>query len=290
MRHPFRLSFLLSLMILTACQSQVATESEIEIPYQDSSDYSEHVVKPRDFQINMQLNGTTINSFVVGIEIPKDAVFKPTIELGSRVKRGQVIGSYRPDPSSLKAQMEKDPGSIKDSKLDFLYKHQGDVSAPVSGVLLSKGDYYFVKQSGLAAVVSLTPLQHLRVESSKYSGLVNVETLFGTETAECESLWNEISESNTEALLYCRIPQEIETVPGLPVVLKISSDEVKNVIAVPAKFIAVTEDRLNYAVRVKDGNTSRLQVVKVGATDGVVRIVTAGLKGNETLLSFDEAP
>jgi hypothetical protein len=274
---------------LSACQTNALPNMDDATPSHSAASPEWFEVGFRDMKITLQLLGVSETSQQVGLQSPKNSLIELNVAIGSKLSRGQVIGTFGPDAGQVGVYSElASSGTIAESKLDHLKKIGGDLVSPVSGRLRSTAHSYFVESKGLDAVVTLTPLQALRMESVKFLGTVNLDTIFGPETVSCEALWLERTTESSGNVLHCRIPDDVETVAGLPIVLKLESETLKDVIAIPAKYVGVTEDKQSYAVQVVNANSTIIRKVKVGITDGVLRVITFGLLGAEKLLPFDD--
>lgn len=137
---------------------------------------------------------------------------------------------------------------------------------------------------------ALTPIQYLRFISRPFSGRATVETVMGQRQFACTALratQSKASEGGSVASLRCRLPAAAETVPGLRARLSITSDTLKNVLVIPNLFIGYDDQRDGYYVNLSQGGKT---AIKVGVTDGVVRVITAGIAEGDTLLPVTEVP
>lgn len=137
---------------------------------------------------------------------------------------------------------------------------------------------------------TLTPIQYLRFISRPFTGKATVETVMGQRQFACKSLLADqadATEGEAVATLRCRIPAAAETVQGLRARLSITSDTVKNVLVVPNLFIGYDEQRNGYYVNLAKGDKT---AVEVGVTDGVVRVITAGVNEDDILAPIAAAP
>jgi multidrug efflux pump subunit AcrA (membrane-fusion protein) len=84
-------------------------------------------------------------------------------------------------------------------------------------------------------------------------------------------------------MVHCRLPDDVESVPGLPVTLTLSSPELKDIVSLPAIYVGLDAGGANYVVQVKDGTGWVERPVEVGVTDGVRRVIVSGLRPGDVV-------
>lgn len=253
------------------------------------------VVK-RDLRIVYRLDGRSAPSTSVHLPVPGNMNLLRSASLGQRVVSGSVLGRIVPDQAVVNDyRSEARSSSVAASQLAALERRQQLLRAPVSGVIEGSGSDLQILASGIDAVVTLTPLQELRYRSLPFRGWVDLETVFGQRTVGCRAIWIEASSDatgngTTYSDLHCRIPADVETAPGLPLVVTLKSRVLRDVIALPAIYVGMDSSARNYVVRVRAGSRVMTRKVVVGATDGVVRVIVAGLRRGEIVLPAKEVP
>ncbi len=136
----------------------------------------------------------------------------------------------------------------------------------------------------------LAPLQELRYRGLTFVGEASVETVLGQRRTSCTAVWVESSKADPAAsgegsrsTVHCRLPGDVESVPGLPVTLTLTSPELTGVVALPSIYVGLDSGGNNYVVRVKDGTGWTSRPVVVGVTDGVRRVIVSGLKPGDVI-------
>lgn len=140
--------------------------------------------------------------------------------------------------------------------------------------------------TGIEVAAGLTPIQYLRFTSLSFSGRATVETIMGQRQFDCVELSASSAsdaDSETVASLDCALPRSAETVAGLRAKVTITSDTLRDVLTAPNLFIGYDETADQYYVNVVSGDGHTKTPVKVGITDGVVRVITEGVVGGEEL-------
>lgn len=246
-------------------------------------------VAPSRFEVRYRLDATTAASAAVGVDVPFGTVFRPKAAEG-RVRAGDVVGAL--EMRSGWAAVEE--GTVEQSRAAAVSSRLGPVRAPVSGILRASSSSVQVAKPGLDVVIALRPLQELRYRGMSFTGSASVETVLGQRQVRCEAVWiaprggTEVvgaeSESSSTSQAHCRLPDNVETAPGLPAVLTLTSQALPDVIAIPAIYVGLDATGSNYVARVESGGTVVERPIVVGATDGVRRVVVSGLKPGDRVL------
>jgi hypothetical protein len=228
----------------------------------------------------------------VGLSLPDNTRFESLVRAGGQVRTGARIGRLVPDPGVVTTLSQAaSTSTVARSQLVALRQRVGYVDAPVDGRLGSAGSRHFIESTGLDAVVPITPLQQLRYRSMTFAGTATLETVFGQETVPCESVWLESSggvlgDQETqpgEAELHCRVPADVESAPGLPLTVTLTARTMHDVLAIPAIYVGLDHEGRNYVVRARRGDHWTNIPVVVGPSDGVVRVIVAGLTTHDVL-------
>jgi len=279
----FAISLALVVILVSSCQSEM-TNSKIP-PTSNRTTANTYEATSNNLQITYRLTGNSTYSKYVGSQIPSNTKIKLHVREGTFVKKGQTLGKFTPESRLLSIyKIQAKTGTIAASKYETLRERQGIVRAQASGILRIYKNSVFIESDGLDAVTSLTPLQALRFSGFNFLGSVEIETLFGTESPSCDAVWVEKTIESSESVLHCRIPQEIETVAGLQLTITLKSMLMKDVIAVPAVYVSLSEDGSSYLVTIKKNDETVSRKVTVGPTDGVKRVITSGIAVGEMLV------
>jgi hypothetical protein len=178
-------------------------------------------------------------------------------------------------------------------------------------------DQQWQQSRGLDVVAELAPIQALRLRSMPFKATATIETVIGQRTVSCAGLWLDNGETpqagiktiepipqstaedpaenaltSTDAgddnVLRCRLPAEVETVAGLRAVLKITSAVQTDVWVVPVAALNYDENTGASFITVTQDNGSTQQInLKVGPTDGVVRVVEGAQLDSAMVLQTD---
>ncbi|GAB3051857.1 hypothetical protein GCM10027053_09390 [Intrasporangium mesophilum] len=274
--------------MLSACTAGNATP-QVPTPTQRDSSSSpvELAVTRSAFQVVYRLEGATQASSEVGIDVPTGLSLIASARPGQQVAPGDAVGLLRVAPGvrhELEATTAR--GTVASSRLQALEARQGTVRAGVRGTFSQHPDGQpGIRSLGLDATVALAPLQELRYRGLTFVGEVSVETVLGQRRAPCRAVWVESSKPDPTAsgdgsrsTVHCRLPDDVESVPGLPVTLTLTSPERKGVVALPSIYVGLDSGGDNYVVRVKSDTAWVDRPVIVGATDGVRRVIASGLE------------
>ncbi|MCI9889939.1 hypothetical protein JT358_16005 [Micrococcales bacterium 31B] len=260
-----------------------------------------YTVATRDITVTYRLNGRTVTSESVVIAQPENTSLTLERPVGTAVAQGDALGTLAPEPAAL-ASLTKmaESGTVAASRLQALTSKAGPVTAPVNGVVQQASGLTSIASPGIDALVDLTPLQFLRYQGFEFTGLATVETVFGQQRVPCQGIWlanapasgdaaaaaSDMSggASATTGQLHCRLPADVETAPGLPLSVQLTAETVKAAVAVPSIYVGLDASGANYVVKVRQSDGSfRETPVAVGPTDGVLRIITSGLKAGDVL-------
>ncbi len=292
-------------VVLYGCSSSTTTTSPFpEFPDEASdleddswvSGSSTPVVRRTDFGMVYKFDAVLESGSEVLIAPYPQLELVPSVESGSEVVRGQVIGSLVIDPE-VKAELAAGAArsSVDRSRLAQLEALEHTVRSPVSGFLgKSENGDWAVLSTGIDVVVGLTPVQSLRYRSIPFRGTATVETVMGQRAVACEAVWvvGGAIELNSNASppsefggvdevkadeVHCRLPRRVETAPGLRGVLILESESLADAVVVPSIFIGYDEETDGYYVIVSEDGVERQIPVDVGPTDGVVRVITSDL-------------
>lgn len=254
------------------------------------SDATPLLVQRRDFTATYRLDGVVQRGSEVGFDVPSGVRYQPAGELPRTVRAGEAIGRL-----VASAPEDEAPSALAKSEEVRAKQWVGAVQAPVGGRLELDQNRPRIVAEGIDVVVTFTPLQEMRFRSMRYEGAATVETPSGQFQAACKSLWLEqppagapagsedTTTSAVAARAHCRLPGWVETAVGLRARLALSARTIKNALLVPT--IAVRYDNTSDSpfVTVIDGGGSRRVPVVLGATDGVMRVVDAGLREGQAL-------
>jgi hypothetical protein len=252
----------------------------------------------RDLTVTYRLEGSSVSSDDVGLASQDNTRFDLVVRPGTVVRAGTTLGRLVPVPGLVRAlRSEAVTSTVARSQLDALERRVGSVRAPLGGRLVRSGSRLAIASAGLDAVVPITPLQELRYRSLTFTGTVTLETVFGQRSAPCVSVWLEsagptastgdpAADQSSQAELHCRIPADVETAPGLPLTVALTSPTMNDLLAVPAIYVGLDSQGRNYVVRVRKAGHWVAKPVVVGPSDGVVRVIEAGLSEGDVLTTF----
>lgn len=276
-KKPLSLLFvLLTTIVLSGCsyfENESAPEprpsaTSQEVTLEDTG----ATLSTRDFQIVMTLDATTEVS--AGIQLVPDSRFELSTKkaTGSKIKAEQRIGKLKINAQlldSLKTQSKT--STIEADRLAKLQALEGDVLAPVAGVLDISTPTAILQTPGTNAASDLTPNQRLRTMGEQFTGEATVETIIGKRTVPCVSIWT------VESKLQCRLPAYIETAPGLRASVTVKSLTIPGALVVPNTYLYYSNETANYMVNlILDGTTTPTPVT-IGPTDGIVTVITSQL-------------
>lgn len=241
-------------------------------------------IEQRDFQIAYRLEGVSARSSAVRLMSNRNLAFHLSLPVDSAVSKGQTVGRAAV-ASDVKESLEAGAAAsaIDRSRLDQLLALEGPLVAPAGGVLTMEDGFPAVRAPGINAVVDLTPLQELRYQSIAFTGRAVIETVIGERNVACLAVWvkkTEVLEPDPfspreSSELHCRLPNHIETAPGLRAQVRLFSRLVENAVVVPNIYIGYDEAADGYYLNIADNGTVSRTPVTVGVTDGVVRVITS---------------
>jgi hypothetical protein len=272
-------------VVLASCSHADVAPGDGGVSTDESSSEAVVAVRQADFQITYKLDGVSATSRSVGLLSNQDLRFVPRVDAGTTVSRGQTIGTAAID-AGVKAALEAGAphSSIDMGLLERLRGLEGLIAAPVAGVLTLDGVRPVVSSPGIDVVVPLTPIQDLRYQSLRFVGEASIETIVGERTVVCEAIWTQAPQGDEEsedgppaesAELHCRLPNHIETAAGLRARITLTSELIPEAVVVPDAFIGYDETTDGYFITVLEDAQNVVVPVVVGATDGVVRVITS---------------
>lgn len=238
----------------------------------DSSQVYEVRVREGDFQVKFSLDGWTVDGNGVPLDVPQGYRFVPLVKVDSTVEAGNVIGSLERLPDYFRELETRAEFSAIDSYvLEQEQVRDTYVEAPVSGVLEEREGEWSIRSTGIDVRIDLGSTQLLRLHRMSLVGEVTVDTLRGRRTLGCESIW---LVSNIEHAAYCRLPSSAETISGLSARLDVSTELIPDALLVPNPYLGYSADGDSYFVVVESQDIETRIDVDVGATDGVVSVVS----------------
>ncbi|MCU1677616.1 MAG: hypothetical protein JWM93_2374 [Frankiales bacterium] len=255
------------------------------------------VVGRRDFAIRLNLPAVTAMSTSVDLETHPQLQVNLSLRRGATVRDGEVVGKAVVRPEILDAMTIRSRSSGVDrSQMALLERLAREIKAPVTGVLDVINGVPSIRSAGIDVVAAITPVQQLRYQSTLLTGTATIQTVVGMQAVKCLSVWMssmpgvEAPTTTTTGAartigassLHCRLPAYAETAGGLQSALSVQSETLRDVTVVPAVAIGYDDTVDGYYVIIADG-THRKVPVEVGATDGVVRVVTSPLPADSTL-------
>lgn len=131
--------------------------------------------------------------------------------------------------------------------------------------------------------------------SDAFTATASVETVTGTRRVDCAAAWiSDDTATSTDAgpvsgTLHCRLPQRVETAPGLRATLAVEGTTLGGATLVPNVFVGYDDTADTYTVRLDDGSGPRTVPVTVGLTDGLMRAILTDVPVGATLLLPQEA-
>ena len=204
---------------------------------------------------------------------------------GDRVTHGQRIGSLRVTDAAVE-ELASAPGDGAASALASLRAQERGVAAPVDGTLRLADGAASIEAPGIDVVATLSPIQYLRYLSLPFAGTAQVETVLGPTVVRCAALWSVPSaqaSNDAAAELHCRLPSYVETAPGLRSTITTTSRPVEHALLVPNLFIGYDEESGRSYVEVAQGQATRRVFIRVGPSDGVVRVVHGEIEVGDRL-------
>lgn len=249
-------------------------------------------VKKSVFQVTYRLDGSISSSRAVGVDVPTGTEFESTTRSGTPVQKGEPLGSLR----AISAESDvPGVGTVAKSQRLLVAARLRSISAPLSGLVRLSPSSARVESPGLDVVVPLKPLQELRYRGMNFTGKATVETVLGQRDSTCIAVWiervavpngsaSETGETTASSAVHCRLAADLETAAGLPAVLTLTSQQLADVVAVPLIYIGLDKAGENYVARVGQGNSYVERSIVVGATDGVRRVVAAGLAPDDVIV------
>lgn len=279
---------------LAACGADnIDPSQEVSVPHSSTlatseALTSEYVVTKAEFQIQLVLEGVTLGSESIPLVSHSRFIAQLDRPLGTFVEQGEVLGSRVLDPS-IEAALES---SARSSRIDAnllaqLHSREGELVAPVAGLVVEGDRGSSVAAWGIDAVIELTAIQDLRLQGVELQGSATVETVLGVRSIACVALWVDPAdvEVGSPARLHCRLPASTETVPGIPVTVRVQSLLMADVIAVPNVYFGFDPDSDAYTLTyVYDGQELTVEV-DVSVTDGASRVVLTEIPEGATILA-----
>ena len=279
-----RIALLASLLFIAGCTPTSPGSPTPEAPPPSATDTNTFTVERSTFDVSYRLDAAVAESKVVLIDVPTGIVFRAAVQDGRQVRAGDLLGRRNPAPSLVDSAGS---GTVDRSRVAAAKGRQGSVKAPVAGTFVA-GARPGVKAAGLDVVTDLTPLQVLRYEGMHFRGQASVETVLGERKVACSTVWLARSEgSKSGGQVHCRLPNNVETAPGVPAVLTLTEPAVEGVLAIPLIYVGLDAAGEDYIVRVLTPSAVQERSVTVGITDGVRRIVTGGLNPGDVLQPVD---
>lgn len=261
-------------VILSACTGGGDATLPSHGPSDVSTGTEEHQVVQRDFSFAYTYQGTLAQSRGVGFTRPRSTSFEPLVESGTEVTVGETVakmGDERPKAAEDASPAERELGET------------GFVAA-IDGTFEMVDDEPIIVAQGLDAVVEVSAIQALRLTAMPLTGTASVPTTTGTSAASCAATWVVPATADTSAEVRCRIPDDLDTVSGVPATVTVTSAVLDSVTVVPNIYIGTDpEDAQPYVMVVgTDGGVERVDV-EPGVTDGVVTVIDSAELVSETL-------
>jgi hypothetical protein len=239
--------------------------------------------------VTYRLEGTTEDSAQVGLLPNPQLVLSSSLAEGARVTVGSDLGVVDVDPR-VAAQLGSGGSetSVDRSRLAQLKSMGGKLTSPIEGEFSKRSGTPVVIGAGIDVVVSLTPIQHLRYRSFRFSGQAIVETVVGVRQVGCAAVWTEVTpiqgDDAASARLHCRLPKLVETVAGLRTRLVLATERINDAVVVLNSYIGYDLKADGYFLILSEGGGQRRLAVIVGATDGVRRIILSEVPVGATLV------
>jgi hypothetical protein len=258
------------------------------------------------------------------IPLPEEGELSTVVDPGTQVASGQAVLHVEPpaeqvteaerrvedarlELSSAEATGdEADPAALAAAELQLeraredlaaLEAAARDLVAPAAGMFVATPGGYEVQQ-GLAVRADVPALALLRLRSGRPSGEAQVETVGGPERAACSAV--EVQEADAPAsgaaasaggsgeggapaagTVVCGLDGDTETVSGLPAVISVTVVLGEDVLVVPELAVGHDEAGAPF-LELVDGSQV---AVRLGPSDGVLRIVGGVDPGTEVVLS-----
>lgn len=239
----------------------------------------------RDFQMSYRLDGVTVDSDRVLLDVRDGLVLAPAdgIVDGAVVTDGTVVGTTRVEHERAVAlEHGAQRSSMDRATLAALRAFEGEVVARATGPLDLASSPPSIVAQGIDVTAPLTPLQSLRYASTAFSGTATVETVVGQRQVACTSVWvapagdgNGNGNGNPDGrTLHCRLPARAETTAGIRAQISLTSETVPDALVVPLLFLDYDEAADGYVIHVQQDDDVVTYPVVAGPTDGVVRVVT----------------
>lgn len=283
------------ILLLSGCTgtSQQAVVSPTAFSVSESSSPNlVALVQQRDFSIRFRLDGVTAASDLVPIALIPGLVWESPVGAGTMVTAGSVIGTTIVDLDVRdQLALQSNSSRIAAAQLRDLVGASGTVLSPVAGTISSQDGQVGVVDAGTDVVVTVTPIQWLRLRFEQLAGQATVETVVGQRTVPCTAMWfveTPSDSADSVVTLHCRLSSTVETVPGLRAGVQVATLPVKNATVVPNSMIGT--DASGYVVTIRDGDGTRTVPIDVGASDGVVRVVTSSLPVGAELVAPTTSP
>lgn len=248
----------------------------------------------RDFQIIYRLDAETAEGARVPLNDQSVLQVETNITDGALVTAGDVVGRLAvvPDVRAELGAEAREGSRISADRLRQVVSLERKLVAPVTGRLRDAGPSIApgIESVGVDVLAQLTPIQQLRYQSMPFSAEAVVETVMGRRTVPCSALWVDTDaahsapvesgssmDASSGATLHCRLPAQVETVAGLRASLTATSTRLRGATVVPNSAIRFDAETKGFMVDIMEGGKRRGTPISVGATDGIVRVVTSPL-------------
>jgi hypothetical protein len=246
-------------------------------------------IRRSDFQVTYRLEGVTRESPLVGVLPNPLLALASSVSEEATVVQGQALGEAGVDPRVRHLATRDGKGNDLDkSRLAQVEAMGGTVKAPVDGVFTERGGTPVVLADGIDVVVDLTPIQHLRSRSFRFTGQAVVETVVGVRQVPCAAVWTEHlaarGEDAASARLHCRLPRLVETAAGLRARVILTTQRIVDAVVVLNTYIGYDAAKDGYFLTIRGRDGDRRIPVTVGATDGVRRIILSDVPVGATLV------
>ena len=236
------------------------------------------------FTARLRLTAAVSESRTVAVDVPDGMRFVPSA-MPSRVARGKMVGRLQIEKAVLKdLQLAAPASTVAASRLEQLRRRETAVNAPVAGTLSLKRARPTFRSTGLDVLTPLSPLQLLRYRGFVWSGIAGVETVFGFRSVTCLAVWADVNPEGG-ASVRCRLPDGVETAPGVTATLSLTSEPI-DCVAVPTRFVGYDAKSQNYFVLPEEVDGEPIPVV-VGPTDGIRRTILSNLGAGLVLRVVD---
>jgi hypothetical protein len=240
--------------------------------------------------VTYRLDAVVVESDEVRVEVPTGMAFQSRRDKDDvEVAVGEELGKLVVDPANEAALTHGD-GTVAASRLGVLQEQAAVVHAPVAGIAKLDDAGARVRRPGLDVTADLSPLQTLRYEGMAFAGSAEVETVVGQRRVACDAVWLSAADDTEGAgsRVHCRLPDNVETVPGVPAVMVLSSPTLDDVVAVPYLYVGLDDVGENYVVSVLEGGEAVERPVVVGTTDGVRRVIRSGVEHGDELVEVPQ--